>query len=206
MSGNGKSVTRQARGSGHARASSGAGQFAGFSRWCFAGQAAHHQPTAAKVENYQAQFFKPEEYRLITHLAELIIPRDESPGATDAGVGEFIDFMIAHDEDLQPSFRSGISWLNAFAAREYGSDFLTVGAGKQVALLSRLAYRNRQSSAELEGQKFFKLIREYTVMGYYTSRVGLEQLDYPGLKAYSASPECPHKDDPEHLHLSKART
>jgi gluconate 2-dehydrogenase gamma chain len=44
-------------------------------------------------------------------------------------------------------------------------------------------------------------MREYTVMGYYTSRIGLEQLDYPGLKFYSASPECPHKDDPEHLHL-----
>jgi gluconate 2-dehydrogenase gamma chain len=38
-------------------------------------------------------------------------------------------------------------------------------------------------------------------MGYYTSKVGLEQLNYPGLKFYSASPECPHKDDPEHRHL-----
>ena len=40
-------------------------------------------------------------------------------------------------------------------------------------------------------------MRNYTVMGYYTSRAGLEELDYPGLRFYSASPECPHKDDPD---------
>ena len=41
-------------------------------------------------------------------------------------------------------------------------------------------------------------------MGFYTSRIGLEALDYPGLKLYSESPGCPHPGDPEHLHLSNA--
>jgi gluconate 2-dehydrogenase gamma chain len=44
-------------------------------------------------------------------------------------------------------------------------------------------------------------MRKYTVLGYYTSRIGLEELDYPGLRLYSSSPECPHKGDPEHKHL-----
>jgi len=48
---------------------------------------------------------------------------------------------------------------------------------------------------------FFDLIREYTLMGFYTSRVGLQELDYPGLKFYSESPSCPHVNDREHLHL-----
>jgi hypothetical protein len=39
------------------------------------------------------------------------------------------------------------------------------------------------------------------VMGFYTSEIGYKELDNPALKLYSASPECPHKDDPEHLHL-----
>jgi hypothetical protein len=43
------------------------------------------------------------------------------------------------------------------------------------------------------------------VMGYYTSRVGLSELDYPGLRFYSQSPACPHTDDPEHRHLPAPR-
>jgi hypothetical protein len=58
---------------------------------------------------------------------------------------------------------------------------------------------------EREGPAFFKLLRSYTVMGYYTTRIGLESLDDPGLRLYSASPECPHKDDPAHLHLPPPR-
>ena len=48
---------------------------------------------------------------------------------------------------------------------------------------------------------FFRLLREYTVMGFYTTRIGLEELGYPGLRTYSKSPECPHVNDPEHRHL-----
>jgi gluconate 2-dehydrogenase gamma chain len=57
----------------------------------------------------------------------------------------------------------------------------------------------------MQQTSFFRLIRSYTVMGYYTSRIGLEELNYPGLKLYSHSPECPHKDDPEHRHLPAGR-
>ncbi len=42
------------------------------------------------------------------------------------------------------------------------------------------------------GHEFFLLVRRYTVMGYYTSRVGLEELDFPGFKLYTESPACPH--------------
>ena len=75
-------------------------------------------------------------------------------------------------------------------------------ADGQEAVLRRLAYKSEQKAEEQEEQKFFRLIRRYTVMGYYTSRVGLEALDYPGLKFYSKSPGCPHKGDPEHRSLN----
>jgi parvulin-like peptidyl-prolyl isomerase len=51
------------------------------------------------------------------------------------------------------------------------------------------------------GRAFFQLLRKYTVIGFYTSRMGMEQLGAPGLKFYTESPECPHGDDPEHKHL-----
>jgi hypothetical protein len=68
--------------------------------------------------------------------------------------------------------------------------------------LEHLAYKDKYRPREEDGRDFFKLLRQYTVMGFYTSRIGLEELDYPGLKTvYEAMPGCPHLDDPEHRHL-----
>lgn len=181
------------------------GQFPGFVRWAHA-EHVHEAMVKPIPQRYQPQFFTPAEYHTLEEATELIIPRDEGPGAKDAGVAEFIDFMVAHDIDVQSSFRNGLGWLDAFSTEKYGGNFADLNAAQQEALFKKLAYRQQQSPLEVQGQDFFKLLREYTVMGFYTSRTGLEQLDDPGLKFYSASPECPHKDDPEHLHLTGGRT
>jgi gluconate 2-dehydrogenase gamma chain len=181
------------------------GQFPGFCRWACAGEHSHNQSTSPRPATYQPLFFLPSEYKTVDQLSELIIPKDESLGAHDAGVVEFIDFMVAHDDELQYPFRTGLAWLNAFATEKYGADFSSLAPNEQGALLGKLAYRAQQSPVERQGQEFFALVRKYTVFGYYTSRIGLEELDYPGLQLYSASPECPHKDDPEHKHLPAPR-
>jgi len=181
------------------------GQFAGFSRWACAAEFLDHERSSPRPAAYQPQFFAPAEYRLVDQLAEMIIPKDESPGARDAGVVEFIDFMVAHDDSLQYPFRTGLAWLNAFATESYGSNFLKLSADQQESLLRRLAYKAQQLPAEIQGQEFFGLMRKYTIFGYYTSKIGLEELDYPGLRLYASSPECPHHDDPEHKHLSAPR-
>ncbi len=169
-----------------------ASQFPGFTRWAFA--AAPDQPKAA---SYQPQFFTPGEFRTIEVLTGMIIPADETPGAKEAGVSEFIDFMAAHgDEGLAP-MRDCLKWLDHKA----GGSFVDLRPPQQEELLKSVAHNKDDS----KGQAFFKLIRQYTVMGYYTSRVGLEELSYPGLQLYTQSPECPHKDDPEHRHLPPPR-
>jgi gluconate 2-dehydrogenase gamma chain len=175
-------------------------QFPGFSRWSFAAE--HEHSTVPRPGDYQRQFFSVSEYRLLDQLAELIIPRDDTPGAHDAGVAEFIDHMVAHDPDIQFQFRRGLGLIDALAVEGHGQDFLSLAPQEQEDTLRKLVTQN---SFELEGPAFFKLVRSYTVMGYYTSRIGLEALDYPGLRLYSASPECPHKDDPEHQHLPAPR-
>lgn len=179
------------------------GQFPGFSRWVYADEHHHEDSVQPRPTRYTPQFFTPHEYKLVDQVSELIIPKDEQPGARDAGVAEFIDFMVAHEEqDVQFRFRTGLAWLNAFAVENYSDDFSALGSERQETLLTRLAFRSKQKPTEAQGQKFFELIREYTVMGYYTSKPGMEALDMPGLKLYSTSPECPHKDDPEHRHLN----
>ena len=194
-----------------------AGQFPGFCKWTYAAAAAdpaHHHamdegepPTRAA--SYAPQFFSPAEYATIERLVEIIIPTDDTPGAKEAGVAEFIDFMVANDPTLTAPFRHGLKSLDQLASSTTGgaggAEFIRLPQARQESLLSQLAYREQFQQGQEAGQKFFQLIRRYTVMGYYTSRVGLKALDYPGLKLYSSSPECPHVDDPEHKHLPPPR-
>lgn len=183
------------------------GQFPGFSRWVCAAEHHHDDAVHPRPANYSPRFFTPEEYKLVDEVSELIIPKDETPGAHDVGVAEFIDFMVSHEfEDVQRKFRTGIAWLNTFASGKYGQEFTSLNQTQQEELLTRLALQKNRNPAETQGHEFFKLIREYTVMGYYTTRAGMEALDEPGLKLYSASPACPHKGDPEHRQVSTVRS
>ncbi len=109
-------------------------------------------------------------------------------GATDAGVAEFIDFMVSQDASLQPRFRSGLQWMNQAAG---GGGFVALPAAERTALLERVAYKENWRDEDKVGQDFFALMRKYTVFGFYTSRIGLESLDYPGLRFYAESPAVP---------------
>jgi hypothetical protein len=177
-----------------------ASQFPGFSRWVFAQDHRHaEQDPPARPEHYQPLHFSASEYHTIDVLTGLIIPKDGSPGAQEAGVSEFIDFMAAHGEkELQQPMRDGLQWLDATAQKTYGAAFAELSPERQAEILKR--------AAGGEATEFFRLIRRYTVMGYYTSRVGLQELDYPGLRLYSESPACPHVNDPEHRQLPAPRS
>lgn len=178
-----------------------ASQFPGFGRWVF-GQQHEHADAAppARQANYQPAYFSPSEYSTIVVLTGLIIPKDDSPGAQEAGVSEFIDFMAAHGEkEIQQPLRDGLQWLESAAKKHYGVTFLKLSPEQQIEILKRAAGRNA------DGNGFFRLIRRYTVMGYYTSAVGMKELDYPGLRMYSESPACPHTNDPEHRHLPEPK-
>jgi gluconate 2-dehydrogenase gamma chain len=182
-----------------------ASQFPGFARWAFGQQHEHADAAPApRVAAYQPSYFSPAEYRTIDILTGLIIPADESPGAQEAGVSEFIDFLAAHgEEEIRQPMRDGLKWLDTAANQRHSANFAKLSLDQQNQILSSIAQRN--ATANQEGQAFFLLIRQYTVMGYYTSRAGLRELDYPGLRFYTESPACPHRGDPEHRHLPPPR-
>jgi gluconate 2-dehydrogenase gamma chain len=191
----------------------------GFSRWAYGfaeadPQHPHHAttPHAPAKAAYKPRFFSPAEYATIGVLAELILPRTssntvlaghhsisaashktlprpEDAGATDAGVDEFIDFMVSEHAVLQPTFRNGLVWLDQ--ASGSAQHFTSLPPADQKSLLDRLAYKSKFRAEEKIGQTFFALMRTYTVMGFYTSRIGIESLDYPGLRFYATSPVAP---------------
>jgi hypothetical protein len=193
-------------------AAAAASSFPGFVRWSFACAGTHSgAPSAPSATSpYHPQFFSAAEFALVDCIAELIIPTDEHPGAHAAGVAEFIDFMVANganlsdvpDEELSGRFRSGLGWINQRTQSLHSKSFLECSEPQQTELLQHLAYRKHFRIGEEAGQSFFQLLRDYTVKGYYSSRIGQESLDFPGLQTvWAAMPGCPHTNDPEHKHL-----
>jgi hypothetical protein len=178
-----------------------ASHFPGFVTWAFASGHPIADLEQIQPTQYQPQFFSAKEYALVERLTDLIIPSDETPGAREAGVAEFVDFMIAHDHDQQYKFRTGLTWLNAHSEGKLGKPFVELAQDQQVSLLEPLAYKAKYRQGEEDGQEFFRAIREITAIGFYTSEIGYKEIDDPALKFYSRSPACPHHDDPEHQHL-----
>jgi hypothetical protein len=200
-----------------------ASTFPGFQRWAFAcpGEFPNVAAPSASAEAYQPIFFSPAQYRLVERLADMIIPADDTPGAAEAGVAEFIDFMVGNrvavsgsgevrstadaieaGTQAQIRFLGGLNWMNARSQSEHRHDFLELTPGQQQGLLEELAYRAKFTPVTERGRAFFQMMRDYTVVGYYTTKIGLESLGYPGLQvAWPTMPACPHPDDPEHTRL-----
>jgi hypothetical protein len=204
-----------------------ASSFPGFSQWAFAcpGDHAHAHtqstPSNARSDFYKPLFFSPQQYRMVEHLAEMIIPEDETPGAKRAGVAEFIDFMVANrvpvstsrdirstedaieaGTEAQNKFVAGLGWMYARSHSEFGRDFMDCTPQQQNTLLEELAYKAKFKPRTESGRAFFHLMRDYTVVGYYTTKIGLESLGYPGLRTvWPKMPACPHPDNPEHANL-----
>ena len=145
-------------------------------------------------------------YYTVEVLTDLILPATEDsshqpqPGAKDAGVAEFIDFMVYSDPSIQARISRGHRL--AGQGKQASCGFCRPRCGPTKCVRSNVSLTRRSiAKAKRAGQQFFALFRKNTVMGFYTSRVGLESLDYPGLKLYSESPGCTHEGNPEHIGL-----
>jgi len=182
-----------------------ASKFQGFAKWAFI--CSHDSSAVERIrpESYQPLFFSPSEYAVVERLTEIIIPSDTTPGAKEAGVAEFVDFMVAHDAEQQYPMRLGISWLNAHCERLLGKSFMGLSETQRVSVLEPLAYKAKYREGEEDGRKFFAAIKELTVMGFYTTEIGYKEIDNPALKFYAKSPTCPHPNDPEHKHLPRPK-
>ncbi len=143
----------------------------------------HHGSAEAKP--YTVQFFTPDEMKLLDAVMEKIIPADDhSPGAHDAEVPLFADLMIATSpEDVKEDWRGGLRLL----AAELESSSLDGWLAKASA--------NQQDPATVLDLFFVKL-KQMTVDGYYTSRIGiLQDLKYQGNAYLREFNGCTH---PEH--------
>lgn len=128
------------------------------------------------------RFLTPVEYALLDELTEMIIPADEqSPGARAAGVAGYIDDRLAEslEPDWRAQWRSGLQAVDRLSRELNGKPFLEAAAGQRMTVLTRMAANEANPQAPLD--RFFRELKEWTVRGYYTSKIGIhDDQEYQG--------------------------
>jgi hypothetical protein len=141
------------------------------------------QPAAAAP--YTLQFFTEDDSHLLDQLMEMIIPADDhSPGAHEAKTNLFADLMVAtSDNVIKKQWQDGIRLIREEAKHSSLDE-----------ALHRAAANEENPATDLE--RFFVLLKQMTVNGYYTSTIGIHKdMEYIGNAYLGAFPECTH---PEH--------
>jgi gluconate 2-dehydrogenase gamma chain len=148
---------------------------------------AREHPTA-----YEPQHFTAHEWDTVRLLVDLIIPKDERSGsATDAGVPEFMDFMLGDDPDLETPIRGGLAWLDHECDDRYGSTFVAASADQRTALLDDIAWPKKAKPEHAAGVAFFNSFRDFTASGFFSSKIGVQDLRYLGNTFVAEWKGCP---------------
>ncbi len=136
---------------------------------------------AREAGSFALRFFTPSEFATARRVADYIIPKDERSGsASDAGVPEFMDFICAEYQNTGKNTRLALAWLDAESRRREGNDFVTISEGERGRLLDAIAWPKRASKEMAEGVRHFNHLRDFTATGFFTSKMGFEDLGYQG--------------------------
>ncbi|MFN8580375.1 MAG: gluconate 2-dehydrogenase subunit 3 family protein [Gemmatimonadaceae bacterium] len=155
------------------------------------GEATHQRlRTTAPV----ATLLSPDERRIVAAAAEQIIPRTDTPGATDAHVAEFVDVMLAEwypAADAQ-RFRDGVAALDATSRSRFGVPFDTAAEAQQVQLVQALdeeVTAIRQQDRSRAAAHWFGMLKFLTVWGFCTSEAGMREVlgTYPRATHYDGA-------------------
>ena len=156
-------------------------------------QAASAAQTArAAAAPFVPKFFTPAEFRFVRVLADIVIPKDERSGsASDAGVPEFIDFMMIEQPARQVAMRGGLAWLDRECQIRFDKVFLDCSAAERTAVLDDIAWPAKAKPELAHGVAFFGSFRDLTAAGFWTTRMGIDDLQYLGNRSVARWNGCP---------------
>jgi len=157
-------------------------------------QAVRKEKAAAPAGKYAPKYFTVKQYETLTSLCDAIIPKDErSGGAVEAGAPEFIDLLTSENPEFQNRLGGGLMWLDSYCLDRYGKLYTETTPEQRKEIIELIAYRkNAKANPELrQGVAFFAFLRNMTCDGFYTSKIGIEDLQYIGNVTRSEWPGCP---------------
>lgn len=140
--------------------------------------------TTAPQSDYTPLFFTNGEWQTVRMLADYVIPRDARSGsATDALVPEYMDFLLADADTSEASrlaMRGGLAWLDFETRRRFGSNFVGAADPQRRQILDDIAWPARARPEMSQGVAFFNRFRDFVASGFFSSRMGWEDLRYVG--------------------------
>jgi len=155
-------------------------------------QEVHHLALAqsAATGTYAPKALSDHQYQTLVRLTDLIIPVENGkPGAVAAGAAAWIDMLASENTDLKDRYTTGLIWIDAEMKRRGAADFVSATPEQQTALLDVIAYRRNSTPALDPGIEFFTWARRMTVDAFYTSEIGIADIDYRGNRPQASYPE-----------------
>lgn len=127
------------------------------------------------------KFFTEHEMATITVLGDIIIPKDDKSGsASDAKVPEFIEFIVKDMPDHQLPMRGGLRWLDVQMLNRHNNAFKDCSSEQQLQIVNEIAYPAKAKPEMQQGVAFFSRIRSLTATGFFTSKMGMDDIGYVG--------------------------
>jgi hypothetical protein len=154
---------------------------------------------AARGTPFQPKFFAKHEYATVAVLVDLIIPKDERSGsATDAGVPEFMDFMMIDQPARQTAMRGGLALIDHLCETRFDKHFMDCTDTQRHEVLNDIAFPAKAAPELAHGVAFFSSFRDLTASGFWSSKMGVEDLQYMGNRPIAEWKGCP-SEALEHL-------
>ena len=154
--------------------------------------AASAQAARVAAKPFAPKFFTAAEFKLVSVLADIVIPKDERSGsATDAGVPEFMDFMMIDQPARQVAMRGGLAWLDLECQHRFDKTFLNCADAERTAVLDDIAWPRKAKPEFAHGVAFFNNFRDLTASGFWTTRMGIDDLQYMGNRSVARWNGCP---------------
>jgi hypothetical protein len=144
---------------------------------------ANRQPWEAERDKalLAQKFFTSAEMATITVLGDIIIPADKTSGsASDAGVPDFIEFIAKDMPEYQVQLRGGLRWLDLQCLNRFDSIFTECTPAQRLDVVDDIAYPDRATPRMRQGVAFFNLMRDLVATGFFTSKIGIEDIGYAG--------------------------
>lgn len=170
---------------------------------------------------YVPKFFTAHEYATVRVLVDVIIPRDEGSGsATDAGVPEFLDFLmldeprLAEESGRQTAMRGGLAWVDLECLRRFDTTLVACADAERTAVLDDIskpppapaapgagisdvpptrsaAHESPAVPVLSHGRAFFSSFRDLTATGFWTTKMGMADLHFMGNRVVATWEGCP---------------
>jgi len=156
---------------------------------------------AATGKAYVPRFFTAHEWKTVHILADIVVPKDEHSGsATDALVPEFLDNWMVDTlaterqrEHRQTGMRGGLAWLDLECGERFGKSFAESTEAERLQVVDDIAWYKKAKPEHSQGVAFFNRYRDLTASGFWSSKVGVDDLQYTGNTFVAEWKGCPRE-------------